>query len=151
MKPKILVLSSSFPKYKGDINGNFVYELCSRLINDFEIHVLVPFYKGALKFEEIEGIKIHRHKQSIFNKTELAYGIGIYENLKKNKLKYLVLPFYFFYLIISLIKIINKEKINICHAHWLIPNAFIAVLFKKVFCHDLKILTTIHGSDLWGV
>ena len=47
-------------------------------------------------------------------------------------------------------KLIKKEKINIVHAHWLIPNAFIAVICRKIFKVDFKIISTIHGSDFLG-
>ena len=83
-KNKILVLTSSYPKYKGDVNGNFIYELSTRLQKDFEIHALAPTYKGALKKEICDGIIIHRHKQFIYNNVELAYGSNILAKIKKN-------------------------------------------------------------------
>ena len=61
-----------------------------------------------------------------------------------------MLPFYFFFQILLLIKIIKKENIKIVHAHWLIPNALITVLCKKILKSDFKIISTIHGSDFWG-
>lgn len=149
-KPKVIVLTSSYPKYKGDVNGNFVYELASRLQVDFEIFVIAPAFKGSPGFEVIEGINIYRHKQFITKNIELAYGIGIIENLKRNKLKYLLLPFYFFFQIQLLYRIIKKENINLVHAHWLIPNGFIAVLCKKIYNRNFRIISTIHGSDIWG-
>lgn len=149
-KPKILVLTSSYPKYNGDMDGNFVYELAVRLKKDFEIFVLAPAYKDSPNFEIENGIKIYRHKQSLIHNIELAYGNGIYENLKKNKFKYFALPFYFVYQVLMLVKILKKEKIQIVHAHWLLPNALILVLVRKLFRLDFKILATIHGSDFWG-
>ncbi len=149
-KPKVLILTSSYPKYKGDVNGNFVYELAIRLKNDFDIFVLAPAFKGSPYFESVEEIKIFRHKQFLTKDIELAYGIGINENLKRNRLKYFILPFYFFYQIRLLGKITKKENINLVHAHWLIPNAFTAVLCKKIFNRNFRIISTIHGSDVWG-
>jgi glycosyltransferase involved in cell wall biosynthesis len=134
----------------GDINGNFVYELATRLKNDFEIFVLAPAYKDSLHFEINDEIKIYRHKQFLIKNVELAYGIGIYENLKRNKFKYFMLPFYFFFQFLLIKKLTQKEKITIIHAHWLIPNGFIAVLCKKILKIDFKIISTIHGSDFWG-
>jgi len=148
-KNKILVIASSFPKFKDDINGNFVYELSSRLSSSFEIHVLAPAYKGSKSKETINNITVHRHKQFLWH-IELAYGIGIYENLKRKKWKIIALPFYFLFLIVAIRKIVLKEKITLCHAHWLIPNALMAVVCKKLFGLKYKTLATIHGSDFWG-
>jgi len=36
------------------------------------------------------------------------------------------------------------------HAYWLIPNAFFAVICKKIFHLEYKIIATILGSDFWG-
>lgn len=149
-KQKVLVLTSSYPKFPGDVNGNFVYELVRRLSDDFEIHVIAPAFKDASFFELVDGIRIHRHKQSFIDSAELAYGIGLFENLKRNKLKYLILPFYFLNQLVILKRVIQKEGIDIIHSHWLIPNTTIAVICKKVFRLNVKIISTIHGSDMWG-
>ena len=47
-------------------------------------------------------------------------------------------------------QLVKKEKIDIIHAHWLIPNGFIAVLFKKIYKCNFKMIATVHGSDIWG-
>ncbi|HRU01785.1 MAG TPA: glycosyltransferase [Victivallales bacterium] len=149
-KPRVLILTSSYPKYKGDVNGNFIYELATRLKSDFDIYVLAPAVKESLNYELCEDIKIYRHRQFIIRDIELAYGIGIYENLKKKKIKYFVLPWYFFFQIKELYKIVKEENINIVHAHWILPNGLISVFCKKIFRCNYKIVVTIHGSDIWG-
>jgi len=150
VKDKILVITSSYPMYPSDINGGFVHELTKRLTTDFDVFVLAPWQKKLKKEEFIDKVKIYRHKQFFFH-INLAYGIGIFENLKRNPIKYFVVPFYFLFQFIALFRIVNKESIKVIHAHWLIPNAFIAVLYKMVFNKKIKIITTIHGSDFWGL
>ena len=147
-KPKLLVLTSSFPKYKGDINGNFVYELTVRLKSDFDIFVLAPAYKGCLKYEIIDDIKVFRHKQFIMNNVELAYGSDILAKIKKNYALIFVLPFYFYYLFNSFLKIIKNEKITLIHAHWIIPQGFVAVLYKTFINRNITIIATAHGADI---
>ena len=72
-KPKVLVLTSSYPKFPGDVNGNFVFELAIRLKNDFEIFVIAPAYKDSLPLEISDGIRIYRHRQFLIKNVELAY------------------------------------------------------------------------------
>ena len=147
-KPKILVLTSSYPKWAGDINGNFVYELSNRLKNNYEIHILAPSFKGSLSYEEIDGLTIHRHKQFPIKGIELAYGTNILAKINKNKLFLFIVPFYLLMQFISLVKIVKKEKINIIHAHWIIPQGIIAVVYKIFLNKKIKILATAHGSDI---
>lgn len=147
-KPKVLVLTSSYPKFKGDVNGNFVFELVTRLKCDFEIFVVAPGFNGSLKFEIIDGINIYRYKQFFLNNIELAYGSDILEKIKSNYLYLLVVPFFLFSQFQSIRKIVKKNNIKVIHAHWLIPQGLIAVLYKTFFNKRIKILTTIHGADI---
>ena len=55
-KTKVLVLTTTFPRWKGDTTPAFVYELSKRLQEKgFEIIVLAPHHKGAKKFEIMDG------------------------------------------------------------------------------------------------
>lgn len=147
-KPKVLVLTSSYPKYNGDVNGNFVYELSIRLKSDFDIFVLAPAYRGSLSFEIIDDIKICRHKQFFLNNVELAYGSDILAKLKKNYLYLVVVPVFIIFQFLAIRRIVRKEKIKLIHAHWLLPQGFVAVLYKTFLNRNIKIITTIHGADI---
>ena len=46
--------------------------------------------------------------------------------------------------------IVKKEKIKLIHAHWIIPQGIIAVIYKKFINKDVKILATIHGADIYS-
>ena len=52
-KKKLLVTTSTFPRWKNDTDPPFVYELSRRLTNYFDISVLTPNYPGAHTREEI--------------------------------------------------------------------------------------------------
>jgi glycosyltransferase involved in cell wall biosynthesis len=149
-KKKILVLASTFPRWKNDTTPPFIYELEKRLANNFDITILVPHYKGAKKYEEWDGIKIHRFQYfwpEGFQK--LCYDGGILPNLKKNRLLLVQVLTLFFFEFVATIKIINKEKIDVVHAHWIIPHGFIATLIRKIF--KIPYILTIHGSDIYGL
>jgi len=147
----ILVFTSTFPTFiEGDATPPFVYELSKRLAQKegFHIVVLTPFRKGSKVFEERDGLRIYRFKYGF---TSLCEG-GILPNLKKNKFLFFQVPFFLFFAFVNLAKIVKKEKIDIIHAHWIIPQGFISVLYKKLFRKkELKIICTSHGSDLFGL
>lgn len=148
---KILVTTTTFPTFfEGDSTPPFVYELSKRLAKreDFQLFVLTPFRKGSKFFEERDGLKICRFKYGF---TSLCEG-AILPNLEKNKFLFFQIPFLFFFAFINLAKIVKKEKIDIIHAHWIIPQAFLSVLYKKIFRKkDLKIICTVHGGDIFGL
>lgn len=151
MKTKLLVVSTSYPKYQNDFNGSFVHELNRRLAQDFDVHVVAPSAPGLTSYCEFDQVKIHRFKQALFKDLDLAYGIGINENLKRNKLLYFILPLFFLSEMICLFKVVRQEKIGIIHAHWLIPNGLLCALYKKIFNKNIKVIATLHGSDWMSI
>jgi glycosyltransferase involved in cell wall biosynthesis len=147
-KPSIAVVSTSFPKTIGDPNGNFVYELCLQLKNDFTVFVICPKFKAAESEAFLNGIYIRRHKQFVFDNIELAYGTSIMTKIKRNPLYILLVPFFFLFQFMELYKLCNKENIKVIHAHWLIPTAVGPILYKSWFNKGIKIVCTAHGTDV---
>ncbi|MDA9893971.1 glycosyltransferase family 4 protein [bacterium] len=153
-KEKILVLTSSFPRWPDDDNsggGKFVLNLSKGYLDKFKVFVLAPGFIGAKRKENIEGLNVRRFYQSPFKHISLAYGHGgILPALKKNKFLYFCIPIFLLNQLIALKKLIKAEKIKIIHAHWALPQGLVATFYKRIFNPKLKILLTINGSDFWG-
>ena len=45
-------------------------------------------------------------------------------------------------------ELIEREKINILHGHYSMPHAISAILAKEIAERDVKIITTLHGTDI---
>ena len=45
-------------------------------------------------------------------------------------------------------EVIKREKLDILHAHYAIPHAVCAILAKQMVDRDVKIVTTLHGTDI---
>ena len=153
-KEKILVLTSSFPRWKNDNHvggGQFIVKLSKGFLNDLEVYVLAPHFHGAKMEEQLYGFNVRRFRQNPFKNANLSYsGSGILPALKKNKFLYLLIPFYLISQLFALKKTVAKEKIKLLHAHWIFPQGLVAVIYKKLFNRKIKILATINGSDFWG-
>jgi len=144
------VTASTFPRWKDDTEPEFVFELTRRLAREFEVFVVCPFANGSKEFEVVENIRINRYKYLPFGLGTLAYDGGITPKLKKSKLYYLQVPFFLFFQLLAVRKILASERINVVHAHWAIPQGVVAVIYKKLFDKRVKILTTVHGADIFG-
>ena len=150
VKNKILVLTSTFPRWKNDHEPSFIFDLCLRLKNRFDIHVVAPHAKDSESYEEINGLSISRFHYAPENLESLAYNGGISSNLRRQPFKYLlVVPFLVseFYIALRLIK---KHHIDLVHAHWLIPHGLLAILLQKVSGNKINILISAHGSDVYS-
>lgn len=150
-RKRIVVVASTFPRWEGDHEPPFVYELSKRLQEEFEILVLAPHASGAKRQDEMAGLKIYRF-QYFFNRLQtLAYNGGILANLKKNKLNYLLIPFFVLFEFISLARLLRQVPVDVIHAHWLIPQGLIAIAACAVSPGNPSILCTSHGGDLFAL
>ena len=149
MKAKLLVVTSTFPRWKNDTDPPFVYELSKRLISEFDVIVHTPHYCGSLSREMMDGMRIHRFRYFFSYFEILAGGQGIVPKLRRNKLYYLLLPFFLSAQLFSLILLVAVVKPDIIHAHWLIPQGLLAALVKKIF--GIPVVVTAHGADIFSL
>jgi len=146
---RVLVLASTFPRWSGDTEPPFVYNLCRSLEDDFDITVLAPHASGAQDVERMEGMTVHRFRYFWPARAQqLAYG-GMLPTLKRNPWLWLQVPFFLTAELIQAIRLIRSEKVDVVHAHWLVPQGLVAgiagLLTRK------PVVLTAHGGDVYGL
>src|SRR3989344_4666043 len=146
---KVLIIASTFPRWKNDAEPNFVYTLSSLLAKKgYEVIVLAPHYYGAKKFEIIGDLKVYRFPYFYpLRFQKLCYEGGILENLKKSFLAKIQIPSLLICEFFYTIKIIKKEKIDFIHAHWILPQGFIAAIVKNLY--KIPFIATAHAGDVF--
>lgn len=148
---KILVLTSTYPRFKGDNEPPFVKELSGHLSEYYSVHVVCPNYKDGKTNDWFGRVKITRFRYSIPRWELLSYNGGILANLRKNKLTFLLVPFFILSEMICLITILKREKIDLVHAHWIFPQGWVALIAKRLAGISVPVLCTVHGGDLFGL
>lgn len=148
---KVLVVTSTFPRFIGDPQPTFVLELC-RHLPDCEVHVLAPGANGAVGEEIIDGIRVRRFRYAPLNRWEkLAYGGGMLSNARGNPLLYLLLPLFLLAQILVITRMQHHEHFDIIHAHWIIPQGLCAVMALALCGRQRpKLLVTAHGADVYA-
>ena len=148
-KKKVLVLTTSFPRYNGDIKGGggYLLELYSHLILDFDVFILAPLLVHANRYFEINGIKVHRFRFWMKKENPLCNENDTSSNLS-NPFSLFLLPLFLFSFFIGIIRQVKKYKIDVIHAHWLLPSGLLAVVYKLNFNREIKIVISILGSDI---
>lgn len=147
---RILVLTSTFPRWKDDEDPPFVFELCKRLRAYYQVHVLAPHYPGTKTEEYLSGIYVKRFRYFIKPWERLAYQGGILSKLKHHPLLCGLLPFFFLGELLALIRLLRIYKFHLVHAHWLIPQGLTALLARLLIKSAPPLLCTSHGGDLFA-
>ena len=150
-RKRLLILTSTFPRWKEDEDPPFVYELCLRLKKHYDIHVLAPHYPGAVKEERFAGLQVTRYRYFFVPWELLAYQGGILATLRQKPLQNILVPFFLLAQLFALIRLLRRSKFDLIHAHWLLPQGFIAFLARLFTKSCPPLLCTSHGGDLFGL
>jgi glycosyltransferase involved in cell wall biosynthesis len=150
-KPRLLVVTSTFPRWKGDAEPAFVFELCRRLASDFQIRVLAPHAKGAAVRESIAGLDIWRYQYAPERFELLAHGGGIVPNLRKHRWRWILVPFFLLFQFLAIRRHVKEWRPEVVHAHWIIPQGLIAGLALGKKRRGPTLFTTSHGADLFAL
>jgi glycosyltransferase involved in cell wall biosynthesis len=144
-KQKILVLASTFPRWKGDTDPPFIYHLCKGMASYYEVHVLAPHFANAASNEILDEVHVHRYRYAPSAWQMLAYDGGMLRKIKKNPLLALLLPSFLCCQWLALRRLQVLHGFALIHAHWIIPQGVIAALA------GVKFLLTSHGGDLYAL
>lgn len=149
---KILVVTSTFPRWPGDTDPTFVHELSRRLVDGAtEVHVLAPHTAGTARREVLDGLTVHRFRYAFERFETLAYGTGILDKLRANRLNYLLVPLFLLGMTFAAWRLIARERYTVVHAHWLIPQGAACAAAMRFMKDPPPLVCTSHGGDLFGL
>ena len=148
---RILVTTSTFPRWENDVEPSFVFELCRRLKENYRIHVLAPHAPGALLEEQFDTIQVTRYRYFFNGWERLAYQGGILANLKQQPLRFGLIPFFGLFQVGAILKLLRRYSFDLIHAHWLVPQGLCATLVRSLVNPAPPLLCTSHGGDLFGL
>lgn len=145
-RPSLLVLASTYPRWKDDYEPSFVHELSRRLTDRFRVTVLCPHARGALPREILDGVEIVRYRYAPEVVESLVNDGGIVTNLRRYPWKWLLVPAFVLGQMIAARRILSRSNFDVVHAHWLVPQGLVATLAGQV-----PVVVTSHGADLFAL
>lgn len=148
MRPTLLVLASTYPRWSNDPEPGFVHELCRRLTKQFEVIALVPDSPDAQPSGVLDGVEVIRYRYAPKAMQTLVNNGGIATNLKRSVWKWLLVPALVAGQYLAARRVVKKRRIDVVHAHWLIPQGVIAKMLLRSY--QIPYLVTSHGGDLFG-
>ncbi len=150
-KPRLLVLSSTYPRWVGDPEPGFVHELSKRLAQDFQVVALVPRSPGSRASEDMDGVRVWRYRYAPARFETLVNDGGIIGNLKAHPWKWMLVPAFLLGQMLALYRIRKKFDPQVIHAHWLLPQGVTVVLSAWLGVRMPPMLVTSHGADLFAL
>jgi len=148
----IVEMTTTYPVNRLDTQPDFIQSLCKKLSQHFTIDVLTPSSSNAAVEEDSTArLKITRYRYFFKRLEQLCYGSGINSNIKEKPWRFALIPFLLLGQLLALVKVSQATHVDLLHAHWIIPQGLVAVLYRKLFRGRGKLLITSHGGDLYSV
>jgi len=151
-RPRVLMLTSTLPRWAGDAEPGFILDLARALNTDFDIELVAPHAPGAARTERMQGVVVTRFRYWWPRWQSVAYQGGMAWRIRQKPLRLVQLPFFFAALVWTTMRRLRGETgIDLIHAHWLIPQGLAAIVARLLANRRVPILCTSHGGDLFGL
>jgi len=144
---RVLFLTHSFPRHRGDMAGSFVLRLATALAREaVAVHVLAPATASSPASDVIEGIPVSRFRYAPRPLETLAYeGTMASQVLSSWKARAGLLGLLGAELGTTL-DALRREDYDLVHAHWWFPSGLVAM--SASWWSGVPLVTTLHGSDV---
>ncbi|MCH8284240.1 MAG: methyltransferase domain-containing protein, partial [Chloroflexi bacterium] len=127
---RVCLLTSNLPRWPGDATTPFVLHLAQDLRHlGVDVEVLAPHAPGAKRVEILDGVPVSRFRYFWPAKGEtLCYQGGALLNLRRSPSYWLKLPLFVLCDLGALRRLHHRRPFDVIHAHWILPQGFVAVL-----------------------
>lgn len=139
---RVLMATTSFPRWEGDPAGHFVAELAGELVHlGHRVSVVAPHAPGSRLDEDVDGVFVRRFRYLPDSWERVAYGDGIPVNLRRDARAWLGLPSFWG----ALRRAVREfaADADIVHHHWG-PTVVLAGSWGL----RSPAVVTLHGSDV---
>jgi len=144
----ILVLTSAYPKFDGDATAPFMGSITEHVAGlGHTVHVVLPQHAEWAR-PAVEGrIHYHPYRYSPFRSwTPWGFAQSLEGGVKLRRRLYALAPGVFASARHACRKLTAAERFDVVHAHWAVPNGFIAA--GLCASRRIPLVLTLHGSDV---
>ncbi len=155
---RILMLTSSYPKYAGETTAPFIEEIASALaLRGHVVHLVAP-YHPELRREPIErGVALHFYRYAPHPSLNVwGYAQSLLGDVDVKQQTLAAAPFALAGSVKGLLDVMGytpvvtyhpQQRFDIVHAHWGIPNGPPAAF--AAWWKNFPLVVSLHGSDVY--
>ena len=148
---RLLVLTSTWPRWPGDATTTFVRDLTVRLATlGWDPTVLAPHDPGAARHELDGDVDVHRFRYLWPASAQtVCYGSGALANLRGRPIELAKVPALVAAEQAVTVRAVRRLRPAAVHAHWLVPQGFVAGLVPGR--RRPPVVVTVHGGDVFAL
>jgi glycosyltransferase involved in cell wall biosynthesis len=144
----ILSLTSSYPRYEGDPTAPFVESITRHVAAlGHTVHVVLPENAAWNRPPTEAGVTFHRYRYSPRRSwTPWGYSESLERGVQVKRALFALAPVVALSALRTASRLLARERFDLVHAHWVIPNGAIAALAARR--SGLPLVVSLHGSDV---
>ncbi len=146
---KICMVTSSYPKFEGDVTAPFIEAIASHIAAEGnEVHVLAPYHPDVRREPLERGVRLHFFKYSPFRHLNIwGYAESLEADVRVKGAIYPMTPLVFISSFLALWRLTGRIRFDAIHGHWVIPNGPVAAIVAGL--RRLPLVISLHGSDVF--
>ncbi len=145
----VCTLTHTYPRFIDDINAPFVEHLMERIASlGHDVSVLTAFDPAWDRRSGDHSVDLRTYRYVWPESLHiLGYSRTIEGNVRFRKRVFALSPLLFLGAYRSFLGLVREKRPDVLHAHWILPNGFIAAQVAKKT--GIPLIIQLHGSDVF--
>ena len=147
MSERIVMVASSYPRFQGDSVGSFMEPIAQGIAaRGHEVHLVAPWHPKWARPKIDRGVHFHLfHYAPIQSLNTFGYAEGMRADVRLRASAVAVAPLAILAGWFKALRVAQKKRATIVHAHWVIPGGVIGAAAAG----SIPLVISLHGSDVF--
>jgi glycosyltransferase involved in cell wall biosynthesis len=147
MSERIVMIASSYPRFAGDSVGSFMEPIAQGIAaRGHEVHLVAPWHPKWNRPKLDRGVHFHLfHYAPVASLNTFGYAEGMRADVRLRASAVAVAPLAVLAGWFKALRVAQKKRATIVHAHWVIPGGVIGAAAAG----SIPLVVSLHGSDVF--
>jgi glycosyltransferase involved in cell wall biosynthesis len=147
MRHVVVMVATSYPRFPGDGVGSFMEPIAKGIAaRGHEVHLVAPWHPAITRGREDEGVFFHFFRYAPIRALNVfGYAAGLEADTRLKSAAWIAAPTALAAGWFKALRVAQKRRATIMHAHWVIPGGLIGALAAR----RLPLVVSLHGSDVF--
>ena len=147
MSERIVMVASSYPRFPGDSVGSFMQPIAEGIAaRGHEVHMVAPWHPKWNRPKIDRGVHFHLFRYApVQGLNTFGYAEGMRADVRLKRSAVAVAPLALLAGWFKALRVAQKRRATIMHAHWVIPGGVIGAAAAG----STPLVISLHGSDVF--
>lgn len=147
MSHRVVMVASSYPRYPGDSVGSFMEPIAQGIAaRGHEVHLVAPWHPKWNRPKVENGVYFHLFRYApLASLNTFGYAEGLKADVRLRSSAVLAAPLALAAGWFKALRVAQKKRATILHAHWVIPGGVIGAAAAG----SIPLVISLHGSDVF--